>query len=156
MVFNGYIYGLSDGYIYKLDMSTYNDPVWDWNIINDMVQSVTHVSVTLNGEYMWVQTSDNKGYLFNCDMEIEEESDIDEGTYRVYGFTKNSWLVVSAVEHTATLYPSEYVVHKVYDAALSHDNQIVVSENPNNQVRIVNWRVAYPYRPGTLPDITCL
>ncbi len=153
IVFNGYIYGLSDGILYRLDMSTYSSPVWDWAILNDMVQKVTHVSVPLNMEHLWVQTIDNKGYIFDGKFEIINEFVVENGTYRIYGMGLKNWVLVNTNDNTATLYPSNYVIHKVYDAALSHDNQVVVSEDPNRLVRITNWKVAYPYRPDNLPNI---
>ena len=154
-VFNGYIYGLSEGILYKLDMTTFCSPVWDWVRINDMVQNVIHVSATLNMEHLWAQTGDNKGYLFDCKLEIIEETNINEKTYRIYGMNKKNWVEVDGINHTATLYPSNYMVHNVYDAGLAHDNKVVISEDPNRLVKIVNWKVAYPYRPGMLPDVSC-
>jgi hypothetical protein len=155
VVFNGYIYGLSNGTLFKLDMTSFLSPVWRWNKIPDMVQNVWYISTTLNMEYLWVQTADNRGYLFDCKFEIIEEADVMEGTYRVYGMNKSNYIIVDTTARTATSYPAQYVIPNVSDAALAHDNQVVTCEDPNRLVRIVNWKVAYPYRPGMLPDISC-
>jgi hypothetical protein len=104
------------------------------------------MSATYNGEYLWVQTDDNIGYLYDKPDNFIEKL-IDVYDKRVYGKDEKNYVEINESKHTAVITPGNYKIDNIYDAALSYYNEIVTininEKEKYKKVVSVNWKLYY-------------
>ena len=145
--FYGYLYGLGEnGYLYILQNISFESTDWLWQKIEWSVNNIIHISATYNGEYLWTQTSDNIGYLYDKPNNVMEKL---ENVYdkRVYGRDEKNYVEINEIKHTAIIRPSNYKIDNIYDAALSYYNELVTinidEKEKYKKVVIINWKLYY-------------
>ena len=145
--FYGYLYGLGEnGYLYILQNISFESTDWLWQKIEWSVNNIIHISATYNGEYLWTQTDDNIGYLYDKPNNVMEKL---ENVYdkRVYGRDEKNYVEINEIKHTAIIRPGNYKIDNIYDAALSYYNELVTinidEKEKYKKVVIINWKLYY-------------
>jgi hypothetical protein len=98
--FTGYLYGLSEGKLYSLvEVESRWEPV---NSISGLIEA----SVTTDGEYLWLETS-NEGYLYDRKWQLVERVGDKRCLRRIYGHNKESWIEIHTdyIFHNGKKYP---------------------------------------------------
>lgn len=168
--FGGYVYGVSCGSLYKLDGDTYKEREWIWDSCRWSPVGITHISATLGGEHLWIQTQ-NAGNLYNASGEVvpteispsrdtttsPREISLDSfwsKNRRVYGYNKEIYMDINTDEQQAILRRGEddrgVLIRNIYAGAINYDGQ-VASIRPEQKdrfrdIRIINWKAYYLLR----------
>lgn len=168
--FGGYVYGVSCGSLYKLDSSTYGERgarggEWIWDSCRWSPVGITHISATLGGDHLWIQTQ-NVGNLYNSEGEIvpteisprdttsPREISLDSPwskNRRVYGLNKNIYMDINTDECQAILRRNEedrgVLIRDIYAGAINYDGQVASirpeQKNRFRDIRIINWKAYY-------------
>jgi hypothetical protein len=148
VVFAGYIYGLRHGELYQLDSRTYPSHEWKWKVCSWAPTNISHINTTLMETHLWLETSDDHGYLYDIggtghkDPKLREKVDR-KGHHRVYGADAKTYLDLNPADQTAVKVPTNDPVDKIVGGAVTHDGNIVripVSLSAIiKSVRIVRW-----------------
>lgn len=148
--YNQCLYGLDKyGCIYSLSTYYHSSDYWVFTKVDWLPQHVKEVSVTLDGQYLWVQTA-SKCYLFK-----DEKSNMYHcSNKRIYGKDKNHYLELN--DHDCEVYINDRkikTIPNVINAVLDHYNNVHVvtltdpyKQEPKarfQQVRIVNHKPYY-------------
>lgn len=142
--YNGYMYGLDrNGKLYHLPNSNLGNKSWTWLECDftKNIKNITHISSTLDGSHLWLQTA-TEGYLF--DEQGDEIEKFETKHKRVYGINKDHYMDIDQKACKAEIYPKRKIEHNIYDGALSYHNEVVaIHPDEKHQfigVAIVNWK----------------
>src|SRR3990167_369647 len=139
--FGGYIYGVSNGKLYKLDSSTYSTKKWKWVECQWAPFGIIHTSSSLNDKNLWLQTS-NHGYLYNSDLEQRESVPI-SGKLRVYGTDNLTFIEFDPNNCSGVVMPVGVKYSNMCGGALTYHGD-VISIRPDQRklysgIRLINW-----------------
>jgi hypothetical protein len=152
VVFAGYIYGLRHGELYQLDSRTYASQEWKWHVCSWAPTNIIQINTTLMETHLWLETSDDRGYLYEIGSAGHKEPKLREkierkGHRRVYGADAKTYLDLNPTDQTAVKVPSNDQIDKIVGGALMHDGNIIripVSLSAIiKSVRIVRWAPHY-------------
>jgi len=148
-VFGGYLYGIAGGYLYQLDTRTYLSTNWKWMKCSWSPSKINHLSPTLIGNHLWIETSKGLGYLYEAGSKEPKEIEKVElnGCRRIYGADHETYLEIDVSQNMATLYPSEDIIDNIVTGAITYDGDIIRISTTHAEiiksVRIVNWEPHY-------------
>lgn len=137
--FDNHLYGLSNGYLYRHDENTYSDNYWQWKHVDNMPPGLKSVSVTLNGEYVWLETNNN-GYLFDRSWNIVEKVDNKKFKERIYGYSCDIW--IDFFSDYGLVSDGRRITKKI--ARLDIHNQVVTLDKRDvYQLRLLSYKGQY-------------
>jgi hypothetical protein len=142
--YQGYLHGLSDGILFMLPNEYCKSKLWKWKEVpwcQEYKGNIKHISATHDGNHLWIQTA-TQGILY--DQEVKAEFiEISHQSRRVYGSTKDHYVIIDDLKHTARTYPENEIHDNVYQAALTYYNDLVVITSETkalySNIAIVEW-----------------
>lgn len=157
--FNGYLFGVSNGKLYKLNNTTYRSKNWTWELCAWAPTDITHTSSTHDGNHLWIQ-SDNNGYLFNqAEIPTFASQGLNKSQHslsksstkikRIYGLDHTIYLDIE--QDTCVAHLTSKNRHTSYNnvcsALVDHEGTVIpIKASDNNQysdVRLINWEPYY-------------
>lgn len=150
--FGGYLYGVHEESLYRLDNRTYNTGSWKWNPLPWAPTLIVEINTTLSGEYLWIMTSRGDGYLFTITNSSHADPKRIEKTKlktvrRVYGIDEDSYLEINRDDMTAVKYPEKETLDGIVDGVLTNNGDVVrispTLAEKVAKVKIVNWEPLY-------------
>jgi hypothetical protein len=149
--FNGYLFGVSNGKLYKLNNTTYRSKNWTWELCAWAPTDITHTSSTHDGNHLWIQ-SGNNGYLFNQALNKSQHSLSKSSTNkikRIYGLDHTIYIDIE--QDTCVAHLTSKNRHTSYNnvcsALVDHEGAVIpIKASDNNQysdVRLINWEPYY-------------
>lgn len=153
IIFGDLLLGLDDdGRLYQRIIKSNNDnKTWLWENVTWAPVNITHITTTLNGKYLWIQTNNNglyNGYLYklianndnNTNKIILVRSNVINNIIRIYGNSINSYIDITKNNYTAIRYPTGELIENIYDGVLL-DNGELIRIQPNQSSNIQNIRL---------------
>lgn len=140
--YDGNLYGLDKyGSIYVLSTCYYSSDYWIFTQVEWLPKHIKHVSATLDGQHLWVQT-DFKCYLFHN----HKSTIVNTKAKRIYGKTKNNYLEIE--NNSCSVYSNGNKIKTIKDVKSAvldchHDIHIVKVNDSYNEVRILNHKPCY-------------
>ena len=147
ITFKGYLYGLGgNNSLYILPNINFDSKYWGWDLVDWGSKNIKHVSNTYTNEYLFIQTKENIGYLYDNPNNVIEE--INDMKYRrVYGRDDKNYIDINDDENSVIIQPSGNKIYDIYDAALSYYNELITitieEKEKYKKVVIVNWKLYY-------------
>lgn len=139
----GYLYGLDKYHrLYILSTYYYSSNYWVFTQVEWASGHINHLSVTLDGKHLWIQTS-SKCYLFNKN---QKSTMYHCSGKRIYGKNKNHYLEIK--DYQCTIYIDGQkidTIDHVISGVLDYCNNVhvVTLTDPYTQVRILNHKPYY-------------
>lgn len=118
-----------------------NPNIWKWYFANWAMFPITHMSRTLDDSYIWFQNN-SRGELYKIDYRLDIKLDMIEenlqGLIREYGRSKNTYLELDTINHTAIRYPMNDLLEDVYAAAIMENGDTVCinRKNANHYIKV--------------------
>jgi hypothetical protein len=144
--FNGYLYGISKGSLYKLDNSTYKNRKWIFTLVNNMPINIIHTSATLKSNHLWLQTTE-KGYIIDERLNIISTLKIETGKRRIYGSDLDHYIEININECVGVSMPGSKNINNICGGGMTYNDEIisisVEMRGKFKEVRLVNWTPYY-------------
>lgn len=152
-VFGGYIYGLQEQQLYKLDGDTFTTNEWRWksdDSIDTILEgsartNVVHVSSTFDGTYLWVQTS-LMGFLIMVDgneYKLVSKEVYPRHLRRYYASDTDHYTEVDITKRKVIAHPSGKSRDGVIAGVMDHTHKLFTISNEDGKrwsaIRIVRW-----------------
>jgi hypothetical protein len=147
-----HIYALSKGSLYILQQETYDRDRWEWTVSEWAPSNIVHMSSTLDGRHIWIQTDEGKGSLYDIDHNIIHTSTLPPNTLRRYGYTYQSYVdidVESCISTTSIIDIHERHNDVCWGALTYGDDLISIGKQDIDEfkdIRFINWEPRYLLR----------
>jgi hypothetical protein len=144
----GQAYGLCDGILYRLEINSYNTGLWKWEICTWTQPNIVYTSSTLDAKYLWLQTSNGTGTLYDHNLNVVKM--VSSYTMRRrYGYTVDQYTETD-LETCKTSVNIRGIVstyNEVCCAAMNHDGKLITL-SPTDiskyvEIRMVKWKPYY-------------
>ena len=152
--FAGYLHGVGNGTLYRLDNSAYttDSKKWTWESCEWSPIGILFTSATFDGNYLWLQTAE-VGMLFDNEHKVvDEEYPNDNGKIikRYYGVDRKNYLRVDEDTCTAVSKPDDRPMHGVCGGVLTYHGEVIpITEDMRKKyshARLVRWKPHFIYR----------
>lgn len=147
--FGGYIRAISDGFLYVLDNQFIQTSTnWDWKLCEWSPSQIIHTSVTIDGQYLWIQRNDGQGMIFNKQgTRLEGLGDlrVGPGVFRNYGRHLRQYVDYNPKEAWIKAHDGDKILtqNNICVALYNNYDKIVVIKKDEYErfknVRLVNW-----------------
>lgn len=141
-VFGGYIYGISEGILYKLSSDIFKDTKYIWSPIKAAPTGITHISATLDGKRLWLQAK-GKGYIYNSSFENLSTVDYPSGR-RIYGTDASTYIDIKD-DHGITSKGESFA--NITGAVIDYYGHVTTLSREQAQIysdiRLINWMPYY-------------
>lgn len=142
VAYDGTIFGVSEGRMYMLSLSSLMTPIWKWEAQSSFPVSIIDLSVTDNEQWLWIQTK-QEGYLYHRRLLVERKS-YSPLERRVYGSDEHHYLELDRELCQAKLYPQQTVLNNVcYGRATCEGSWVTVGldhQRKYDRIVMLNWR----------------
>lgn len=151
--FNGYLYGLSkDGKLYTIDNHLVKNSNWIWKIVHWAPVDINFISSSHDDSCLWIQTDDEKGYLYKSTEKPCLKIPYSRNQKRIYGRDEHHYIDINYVNFTGHIQPGNVIVEDIFDAVLSYHNDVYVIHKLEREkytgVLILNWTPYYIKKTG--------
>lgn len=140
--YDGNIFGLSDGSLYSLDMSSFEGNNWIFHLEEIYGNNIVWVNVTHNQDFLWVQNGED-GMLYNIDRNCIRRDFIPKYIRRYYGMSDNIYIDLNINTCSGIHYPSSKEIKDAISLAIDHYGNIITITKENgviyNKIKLVNW-----------------
>lgn len=146
-VYNSDLYGLDKyGCLNLLLMHYYASNYWVFTPVNWSPKNIIHVSVTLDGLNLWLQTA-KESYLYGCEESTSQiNGEVYKSSKRIYGKNKDCYLEIKK-NHCFIYIHNDHIntIPNVVDAVLDCHHTVHVTNNNDivKHVRLLNHQPYY-------------
>ena len=134
-IFGEKLYALSKNMLYSLPSESYATDRWIWKHCEWAPVGIKHVSCTLSGAHIWIQTS-TQAYLIDITLRQEAKVDHDPHVIRSYGYDIYNYIDIDTRTHVGIQYPKKQVHKNVHKAIIdSHGTVTSIDINQYDRVR---------------------
>lgn len=138
--YGGDLYAIASGSLYVLNTGSFDTRSWIWEPCSWAPIGITSSSTTLDGSHLWLQ-AENNGFLYDTNRQVVATEQM--GTARrIYGRTRNHYLDLDPLRHTAIRQPGNVSYRDLLDATFTNNDDLVPLElgTPFNRVRLIRWK----------------
>ena len=155
-VAGGILYGISNGYLYWMATERPSRERWQWRKLNWSPPNITHASASLNGEWLWLQSSSRhkegtRGCLYKTPQmttsqmvppRMVEDVILKGDEFRVYGIDNRSYLEINPSQRKGTSFIDGQVrvIPGMVDGALMSDDTVIMVDRVQT-IRLFSVRV---------------
>lgn len=142
VAYDGTILAVHSGTIYRLQLNSFSTSVWQWERDSLFPVNIIDLSVTDDGEWLWIQTK-TEGYLFHRRI-LTERINYSSMERRIYGADRYHYLELDRELCQGKMYPERTPLTNVcYGRATAEGGWVTVGldqQRKYERIVMLNWR----------------
>lgn len=138
--FEGHLYALANGKLYKLDNNTLESNTWSFIKVSWSPDSIIDISVPHNRKIIWIRCKDY-GYIY--DTEGTQMDSVRSPSRRIYGVDEHNYITIH--NNSGVLLPGNQVIKDIRDAIITHEGELftVSVRDKYKMIKMIDWKPYY-------------
>ena len=133
VMYDGLIFGLKDGLLYRLFVNSYDSGSWEWIPISDVLRDIQHIQTDNDGSFLWLQNK-NHGYFYDT-RELTSVTGI-------HFFNSKRKMV--ATIRSNICYHGDKAIENAKDVLVDYEGFVnVLNDDKFRFIREVRWKPVY-------------